>query len=420
MLAKWKHFQVAVSAILLFLALLGLTWMNYRFSVQNPGGDDFLGKWNGARNWLLQGLSPYDERVSLATQEMIYGHPANIENGEDKNYYVYPVFSIIFFAPFGAFDYPTARALWMTLLEITLLALGYISLKISGWKVSLPGLAVLLLFSLLWYPAIRTLILGQYSGINAFLIVAAILLIQQKRDTLAGVLLALSMSKPQMSFLIIPFTLLWAFSTKRWRLVQSILGSSILLWIIPMLFLPDWPIQWARQMIEYPSYTDRIGSIVAILSGSNPRLSLPLSLILYALFGLYLIREWVLAWGKDERWFLWTALMTLVITNIVAFRTATPHYVALLPVLFLLFQFWKERWGFRGEIAAWLTLGVILAGMWALFLLTVQGTAEQAVMYPPLPLACFAALWWIRSYVIGQPAIVLNKIPLIRHENPSR
>ena len=383
MLPKWNRFQVVVSSILLLSSFLGLTWINYRFSLQSPGGNDFLARWTGAHYWLLQGLSPYDEKVALATQEMIYGRPADIASGEDQNLFVYPMFSMIFFAPFGALDYPLARALWMTVLEVTLLALTFISLKISRWKISPPGLGVVFLFALFWYPAIRTLVLGQYSGINALLMVGGILLIQQKRDIPAGVLLALSMSKPQMSFLIIPFTLIWAFSTKRWKLVQSLLGSSVLLWVIPMLFLPDWPVQWARQLIEYPSYTAPIGSIVAIISGLIPRLSLPLSLILYAFFGLFLIREWVLAWGKDERWFLWTALLTLVITNLITYPTATPHYVELLPILFLLFQFWKERWGLGGKIAAWVTLGVILTGLWAPFLLTVQGNAEQAVMYPP-------------------------------------
>jgi hypothetical protein len=411
MLLKRKHFQILLSFFLVALSLVSLTWINYLYSIQNPGGNDFLARWSGAHYWLLQGLSPYDERVGLATQEMVYGHPADVTIGEDQNLFVYPMFSMIFFAPFGILDYLVARALWMTLLEIALITLTFVSLKLSGWKVSLPGLAALLLFSLFWYPGVRTLILGQYAGINALLMIGAIFLIQQKRDILAGACLALSMSKPQMSFLIIPFTLLWAFSNKRWRLVQSILLSSILLWVLPLILLPDWPVQWIRQVIEYPTYTVQIGSIVEIISGLIPTLSLLLSLALNAFFGLFMLREWLLAWGKDEHWFAWTALMTLVITNIIAYRTVTTHYVELLPVLLLLFRFWQESWGTKGQVIAWTTLGVLLIGMWALFLLTVQGNAEQAAMYPAFPLACFLGLWWARTHVIERPAILLNNIP---------
>jgi hypothetical protein len=412
MLPGRNHAQIYLSIFLVALSLFGLTWINYRFSLQNPGGNDFMTYWNPARSWLLKGLSPYDDQVGLATQQIIYGRPADISKGEDLNIFVYPMFSMIFFGPFGALDYLWARALWMTALELAAIALTWISLKLSGWKLSPWGLAALLLFSLLWYPGIRTLILGQYSGINALLIVAAIFLVRQKHDALAGVLLALSMSKPQMSFLIIPFTLLWGYSTKRWRLVQSILGFSILLWILPMLFIPDWPLQWIRQLVKYPTYTARIGSIVELISGVIPGLSQPLSLALYAFFGLFLVREWVLAWGKDERWFLWTALMTLTIANIISYRNATTHYVELLPVPLLLFQFWKEKWGIKGEIAAWATLGVLLCGLWAIFLLTVQGNIEQAAVYPTFPLACFLGLWWLRSRHLERPAILLDKIPI--------
>lgn len=412
MLSDRKRFQIFLSILLVIISLASLAWINYRFSLQNPGGNDFMTYWNPARYWLLNGFSPYDERVSLATQEIIYGRPADIARGDDLNIFVYPMFSMIFFGPFGALDYLAARTLWMTLLELAAIALALISLKLSGWKLSPLGMAALVLFSLLWYPGIRTLILGQYSGINALLIVGAIFLVQQKRDIPAGILLALSMSKPQMSFLIIPFTLLWGFSNKRWRLVQSILGGSILLWLLPMLFIPDWPLQWIRELSKYPAYTARIGSIVEIISGVIPSLSQLLSLMLFALFGLFLLREWAFAWGKDERWFLWTALMTLVITNIIAPRNATTHYVELLPVPLLLFQFWKENWGIKGEIAAWFTLGVLLFGLWVTFLLTVQGNVEQAAVYPAFPLACFFSLWWLRSHTIRQPDILLNKTPL--------
>jgi hypothetical protein len=412
MLTKRKRLQILLSAVLVILSLSGLTWINYRFSLQNPGGNDFMTYWNPARYLLLKGFSPYDDRVGLATEELIYGRPADITRGEDLNLFVYPIYSMIFFGPFGALDYLAARTLWMTFLEMAAIALALISLKLSGWKLSPAGLAALLLFSLIWYPEVRTLILGQFSGINALLIVGAILLVQQKRDVTAGVLLALSMSKPQMSFLIIPFTLLWGLSAKRWRLVQSILGSSILLWLLPMLLFPNWPLQWIRELSKYPAYTARIGSIVEIISGVIPGLSQPLSLILYAFFGLFLLREWALAWGKDERWYLWTALMTLVISNIISPRNATTHYVELLPVPLLLFQFWKENWGIKGEIAAWSILGVLLSGLWALFLLTVQGNAEQAAVYPAFPLACFFGLWWLRSHALGQPAVFLDKIPL--------
>jgi hypothetical protein len=60
-----------------------LVWSNYRFSIQSPGGNDFLARWTGAHFWLTEGINPYDEQVSLEAQTMIYGRPADPTRGED-------------------------------------------------------------------------------------------------------------------------------------------------------------------------------------------------------------------------------------------------------------------------------------------------------------------------------------------------
>ena len=93
-----------ITILVVIATLIGLTWANYRFAVQNPGGNDFLTFWMGARFWVMDGVSPYDEQVSIATQEMIYGRLADISKGEIRNEFVYPLHSMIFFAPFRALE----------------------------------------------------------------------------------------------------------------------------------------------------------------------------------------------------------------------------------------------------------------------------------------------------------------------------
>jgi hypothetical protein len=90
-LALRRHSLLLVVLVILVLAVIaGVTWANYHFSASNPGGNDFLARWNGARFWVIDGISPYDDRVGLSAQEMIYGHPADISAGEDQNLFVYP------------------------------------------------------------------------------------------------------------------------------------------------------------------------------------------------------------------------------------------------------------------------------------------------------------------------------------------
>ena len=392
------------------LGLAGLTWANYRFSVQNPGGNDFLARWMGAHKWLMEGISPYDEKVSLATQNMIYGHPADVSKGEDINHFVYPLTSMIFFGPFGLLEYLPARALWMTLLQLSLAGLAILSLKLVRWTISPVRMAVMILFSVLWYHGARTIIVGQFAAIEALLLIGALLLIYKEQDGFAGLLLALATTKPQMSYLIIPFVLFWAYSRQRFTVFSGFFGSLVGIFVASLFFIPNWPVQMIWQIMEYPTYTERIGSMVSILASSIPGVSRQLIIILYIFFWGYLIVEWILAWGKDRNWFIWTALMTLVLTNFLVSRTATTNYVMLLPAVFMIFKVLEYRWPKVGKAIVWALILLFFGGLWFLFFDTVQGNLEQPAMYLPLPLFCLFGLWWVRWWSIRPPLMPIEDL----------
>ncbi len=409
---KTPEWLPLVLVVLILAAVIGLTIFNYRFSVQNPGGNDFLARWMGARMWLKEGISPYDEQVSLSTQEMIYGHPADPAQGEDLNHFVYPLYSMIFFAPFGLMEFNPARALWMTVLEISLVFLVFVSIQATGWRTSPLKTTLLVLFSLLWYHGIRTLILGQFAGINALLITLVLLLIQKKQDVPAGILLALSTSKPQMAVLLVPFVLLWAFSTGRRGIISGTLITLAVLMIASFALVPNWFLAMIQQISEYPSYTTytHIDSPLSFIADLMPGIRATLNGVLHLLAGLYLLVEWVLAWGKDQRHFLWTAAMTMVVTNLIAYRTATTNYMMLLPVLFLIFRVWEYRWKSLGSGAVWITLLTFILGLWALFITTVQGNQEAPIMYLPLPFFCLIGLWWVRWWAMRPDRLMFDDL----------
>ena len=394
--------------LVVIAALVGLTWANYQFSLQNPGGNDFLARWMGARYWVMEGISPYDEQVSLASQEVIYGHPADISQGEDKNHFVYPLYSMIFFAPFGPLEYNLARALWMTLVEVSLFLLAIVSLRLVEWQVPVYKAVVLVIFTLLWYHGVRTVILGQFAGLNALLVALALLLIMRKQDFAGGMLLALSTTKPQMVFLLVPFVFLWALSTRRRDIIGGLLVGMVVLIGASLALLPRWPLEWLRQLLDYPSYTPQTASPLSMIANTMPGISRQLGLFLHVFFVAYLILEWILAWGKDERWFRWTALLTIVVTNLVAYRTATTNFIMMLPALFLVFSLWEARWRSGGRIAVWVSLVVLGFGLWPLFLTTVQGNQEQTVMYLPYPFFCLIGLLWVRWWAIHPPRVLLQ------------
>ena len=117
-------------------------------------------------------------------------------------------------------------------------------------------------------------------------------------------------------------------------------------------------------------------------------------------FLAYLILEWGLSLSGTENHFYWTASLTLVITNIIAFRTATTNYVVMLGAIVLIFHSWAQRWGRKGYIAVWVVSLALLGGLWGLFLLTVDGNIEAPIMYLPLPFLSFIGLLWSRWWIL--------------------
>jgi hypothetical protein len=76
--------------------------------------------------------------------------------------FVYPYYPMVVFAPFAlAGNYAAARAMWMTALEVGLLAIGGMSLVLTRWRPSAFMWAIIMLFAALWYHGVRALINGS-------------------------------------------------------------------------------------------------------------------------------------------------------------------------------------------------------------------------------------------------------------------
>lgn len=379
--------------------LVVLTFANYRFAVLAPGGNDLLPRWLGTRLWLTEGTSPYDERVSMQAQEMIYGRPAQPERGEDIAHFVYPLPVVLFTAPLSLLPFPVARAIWMTVLEISLPALALVSARLVRWRLDSIWVGLLMAFVIFWYHGFRAVVLGQFAALGAVLVIGGLLAIDRKQDILGGVLLALSISKPQLAVLLIPLVVVWGISRKRWRLVLTTILGVVGLTVGFMILLPTWPIEWIVQVTDYPQYTPASSPISILVDLVAPRLEF-LAPVLSVLLLVYLLWEWILAWRADHPRFLWTALLTLTITQIVLIRTATTNFLVLLPGLFLLLVSWQERWGRRARWAIGAALLFWLIVPWWMFLVTIDGNIEDPVMHLPLPFFVLLSLMWTRWWAI--------------------
>jgi hypothetical protein len=390
--------------------LIVLTWINYRYSIQNPGGSDFLPRWVGTRQFLMKAQSPYSDATTQEIQQRFYGRLALSD--EDQVLFVYPFYSIFIFGPYALFsDYDMARAVWMTTLEASIILIAAAAISLSRWRLSPFMLMILLIFAALWYYNVRALINANASILVGLLIVGTFLAIRAGQDSWAGLLLALTTIKPQVVILLVLFILIWSISERRWLLFWSFLGNLALMVAITSLLITDWTWQNFRQVMAYPEYT-LPGTPGAIFIQWLPGVGKQLGWALTIFLTTTLIWEWRVARKKDFHWFLWTACLTLVVTTMIGIRTATENYVVLFPALVLVFAAWDQEWGVFGRGLIGFSCVLLFFGVWWLFLATLERgdqPVQSSIMFFPLPVFLLVGLYWIRWWVLRPERPLLDQ-----------
>ncbi|MBI3477265.1 MAG: DUF2029 domain-containing protein [Acidobacteria bacterium] len=141
--------------------------------------------------------------------------------------YIHPPFEALLFAPLTLLPYWPSYLLW-TALNLVLLAVSLLILR-SG-----PGLKgvspiFLALAAAGFYPAVTSLIQGQDCILLLFLFVLAVVALEKRWDTAAGLLLAGGMFRFQ---LVLPVILLLAI--RRWRILLGFVPMSVLLGVLSL------------------------------------------------------------------------------------------------------------------------------------------------------------------------------------------
>lgn len=293
----------------------------------------------------------------------------------------------------------------MTVLEISLVIMAIIGLRLADIRLSpwiVGGAAV---FGLLWYHGMRPLINGNPSILSALFLAASLLAIRAKQDLLAGVLLAMATLKPQIVILIVPLTLIWSLSLRRWKLLSSFIVSILVLLIATTAIEPDWIRQNLNQIKYYPEYT-LPGTPRRIFEFWWPDWGNFIALSITFITAAILLWMWAKTWRASFAVFLWAAFGTLAITNLIGIQTAVSNYVAMLPaVVFLLAMLSSEEVP-RGKWISMFLAGTILIGLWALFLVTQEGRGQSGLMFFPIPVFLLVTLILLRPKTKGLIKIV--------------
>jgi hypothetical protein len=397
-----KRNSVIIFVLLIVLgigALSGLIWANSTYLASSTYQADFNLGWTASNEWLYSGISPYDLQVSQQAQNMYSTIPTKVKL-ESTTFYT-PMYSILFFSPFGLLDFPTGKILWLTTLEISFFITILLSLKISGWRTSLVGIVIVLVLSIIWYNSTRSIMLGQFTILPLLLMVAAILLILNKQDVGAGFLLALSTSKPDISFLLVVYVFLWSIFTGRKKLTTSLFVSICFLFLISTLLLPGWLLDWFRIMLESANPLHLYHTALSTIARTLPGIKNPLNIILHSMVILLMVIAWIRSMKRDDRLFVWTVGLTLTVTSLIGFRLDLSYSLLLLPALFLIFHGLQERWKQNGEILNWVGFILFVGFSWLMYFILVRTTnIEPTILYILPPVTVLMGLYWIHWWTI--------------------
>jgi hypothetical protein len=266
---------------------------------------------------------------------------------------------------------------------------------------------IILAWSLLYYPTARGVILGQFAIFGFLSLAGTLFLLRRQRDVSAGALLVLSTVKPTLVFLAIPFLLAWGTVRRRWRFVAGFLGTLITLTLGSLIALPTWIGEWIYRIGRYDEYTVGQSPVRLLTHVTIPSLGWKgETVILVLLVGGMLVAWWLAVRPEGDVEFYWTLGVTLVVSNLIVPRSATPNYVLLfVPILWMFAALDRgSRWK---RFALFACMLISLVGLWWLHAITVQGNAEHPIMFIPPLLIPGIALVLGRRWLIRDATMIL-------------
>jgi hypothetical protein len=268
-------------------------------------------------------------------------------------------------------------------------------------------LACYLLFIFLFYHSIRLLINGNAVILVTLGIILALVAIKNERDEVAGLLLGITTIKPQVVVLLILFVLLWGIAKKRWLLVGWLVGTVAVLSIAVGIILPDWILQNVREVIRYPEYNPP-GTVGAAFATWWPAVGHRVGWVFSGVLGVILLVEWLGSGRADFRGFLWKACLTLTASQWIGIQTDPGNFIVLIMPVTLIFAMWETRWRKGGSLLVLISIVVLLVGIWALFLTTIEfgdQPIQSPVMFFPLPAFLLFGLYWVRWWAFKPPSL---------------
>ena len=251
---------------------------------------DLYPRWLGARELLRHGRNPYSQEITREIQQGYYGRPldpARPQDPKDQQGFAYPVYVVFLLAPTVDFPFEVVETGFRWFLIALAAASVFLWLRVVRWKLSFGFLCILAILALGWLPTVQGIKLQQLSLLVAGLLAACAASLAGGWLLAAGSLLALATIKPQLTWPLILWLLVWAVS--RWRSRRRFVFGFVIVMMLLLAgaewVLPGWLGMFVAGIGQYHRYTQNQSVLVWMFGVIAGRILEVLCLIAAATLG---------------------------------------------------------------------------------------------------------------------------------------
>ena len=293
--ARW--WRGIAAALLATACLVYLVWsihlLNARAShqIEVTGHQfvisDLFPRWLGSKA-LLAGQDPYSPAFTAELHRQYYGRVMAPEEEmhlfRNVAEFFYPPYVALQLLPLLWLPFELVRWLATALLALAVVASAWTWARVVGVR-SHPGLIAAAAGALLFFPTLDLLILQQLTGVVLLELVGAYALIARGRLTFGGLLLGLSLVKPQSAVIPVAALLFWAlWRRERWGIIAGLGVTCGVQLAFSWLLVPGWVGEFVSATLRYQRYNVVGFWLPGQLLGSNALgaalIAAPLALVL--------------------------------------------------------------------------------------------------------------------------------------------
>lgn len=283
---------------------------------------DLYPRWLGARELLRRGRNPYSVEITREIQLGYYGRPldpARPDDPKDQQGFAYPAYVVFLLAPTVDLPFDVVQKGFRWFLMFLAAASVFLWLKVLRWKTSCGTIFILIVLLLGWLPMVQGIKLQQLSLMVAGLLAGCGACLAGGWLLLGGGLLALATIKPQLTWPVVLWLLLWAVSDWRGRrrFVFGFGATMVLLLGGAQLLLPGWLRMFVDAIGQYHRYTQN-QSVLVWMFGNIAGRVLEIASVLLCASSIWRVRKELAGSAEFGHAFALVLALTVVIVPMFA------------------------------------------------------------------------------------------------------